>query len=208
MDDKKVYPSQINTKTISLRLPLSEYSKILSESVNLGITMSDYLILKIYNNSKIGADQIGADQPESNKDFLSFTITKNDFRNVYNEDYYYPDEKDINGTPFNEFWNEFSKDLKLYLIGLDFNEDNGNLERQFEDLQDLKTDYIHHLIRSHRRQLNVNYFYKLSKNASVKDANLTDVKTQLTVLIKQKFKSVLDQKEYRKDLFELLKELE
>jgi hypothetical protein len=208
MDDKKVYPSQINTKTISLRLPLSEYSKILSESVNLGITMSDYLILKIYNNSKIGADQIGADQSESNKDFLSFTITKNDFRNVYNEDYYFPDEKDINGTPFNEFWNEFSKDLKLYLIGEDFNEDNENLERQFEDLQDLKTDYIHHLIRSHRRQLNVNYFYKLSKNAIKREASLIDVKTQLTVLIKRKFALAQDQKEYRKDLFDLLKELD
>jgi len=203
MDDKKVYPSQINTKTISLRLPLSEYSKILSESVNLGITMSDYLILKIYNNSKIGADQ-----SESNKDFLSFTITKNDFRNVYNENYYYPDEKDVNGTPFNEFWNEFSKDLKLYLIGEDFNEDNGNLERQFEDLQDLKTDYIHHLIRSHRRQLNVNYFYKLSKNAIKREASLIDVKTQLTVLIKRKFALTEDQKEYRKDLFDLLKELD
>jgi len=207
MEEKKLYPSQINTKTISLRLPLPEYAKILNESLQMGVSMSDYLILKIYNNSQIGSDQIKPDETDE-KDYLKFIITKNDFKNVYNEYYYYPNEKDENGTPFNEFWNEFSKDLKLYLTGEDFNEDNGNLERQFEDLQDLKTDYIHHLIRSHRRQLNVNYFYKLSKNAIKREASLIDVKTQLTVLIKRKFALTEDQKEYRKDLFDLLKELD
>jgi hypothetical protein len=206
MDDKKVYPSQINTKTISLRLPLSEYSKILSESVNLGITMSDYLILKIYNNSKIEADQIGADQPESNKDFLSFTITKNDFRNVYNECFYYSGEKDYNGTPFNEFWNEFSKDLK-HLVGIDFDIDTEIVQIE-KNLEDFKEYYIGQLINSHRRQLNVNYFYKLSQNAIKREASLIDVKTQLTVLIKRKFALAQDQKEYRKDLFDLLKELD
>jgi len=207
MEEKKLYPSQINTKTISLRLPLPEYAKILNESLQMGVSMSDYLILKIYNNSQIGSDQIKPDETDE-KDYLKFIITKNDFRNVYNECFYYPGEKDYNGTPFNEFWNEFSKDLKLYLTGEDLNEDNGNLERQFEDLQDLKTDYIGHLIRSHRRQLNVNYFYKLSQNAIKREASLIDVKTQLTVIIKRKFPLLKEQKEFRKELFELLNELD
>jgi hypothetical protein len=204
MDDKKVYPSQINTKTISLRLPLSEYSKILSESVNLGITMSDYLILKIYNNSKIESDHIGADQPESNKNLLSLTITKNEFRELYNE-WFFDEEYD---QPFNVFWIDFSKDLRYQLLGECFDADAGIIKFDSEDEVRIKEELASQLIKSHKRLLEIRFWKELSKNASVKDANLTDVKTQLTVLIKQKFKSVLDQKEYRKDLFELLKELE
>ena len=206
MDDKKVYPSQINTKTISLRLPLSDYATILNDSIKLGVSMSDYLILKIYNKSQIGSEQPN-EQPNEN-DYLNFTITKNDFKNVYNEHFYYPDEKDEYGTPFNEFWNEFSKDLRYYLTGEDFNEDNGSLERNYENLQELKDDYIGHLIKSHRRQLNVNYFYKLSQNAIKREASLIDVKTQLTVIIKRKFPLLKEQKEFRKELFELLNELD
>jgi hypothetical protein len=205
MEEKKLYPSQINTKTISLRLPLTEYAKILNESLQMGVSMSDYLILKIYNNSQIGNEKLPNEQPNEN-DYLNFTITKNYFKNVYNECFYYPDEKDDNGTPFNEFWNEFSKDLK-HLVGIDFDIDTEIVQIE-KNLEDFKEYYIGQLINSHRRQLNVNYFYKLSQNAIKREASLIDVKTQLTVIIKRKFPLLKEQKEFRKELFELLNELD
>lgn len=201
MEDKKVYPSQINTKTISLRLPLSEYSNILSEAVKLGITMSDYLILKIYNNSQIGNSQL--DQPKSNQN-LSFTINKNDFKDAYNEWYFDPEYD----QPFNLFWNEFSKDVRYFLLGDCFNENTGTIAYDDEDEQRIKDELVSVLIKSHKRLLELKFWKELSKNTSVKDASLIDVKTQLTVLIKRKFKLTEDQREYRKDLFELLKELD
>ena len=38
----------MTTKTVSLRLPISDYSKLLSEAVKLKISMSDLLVMKIF----------------------------------------------------------------------------------------------------------------------------------------------------------------
>lgn len=50
--EKKLYPSQINTKTISTRIPTEDYVALLQESLKKGITLSDYLLLKIYGKQE------------------------------------------------------------------------------------------------------------------------------------------------------------
>lgn len=47
--EKKVYPSQVNTKTISTRIPAGDYVKFLQESIEQGINISDWLLIKIYS---------------------------------------------------------------------------------------------------------------------------------------------------------------
>jgi hypothetical protein len=54
--EKKVYPSQVNSKTISTRIPAGDYVKFLQESIEKGINISDWLLIKIYSeksNEKI-----------------------------------------------------------------------------------------------------------------------------------------------------------
>lgn len=53
--EKKVYPSQLNSKTISARIPVTDYVNFLQESITKGISLNDWLLLKIYNSeSKMG----------------------------------------------------------------------------------------------------------------------------------------------------------
>lgn len=58
--EKKVYPSQLNSKTISARIPVQDYVDFLQDSLSKGISLNDWLLMKIYNsNSKIGSNDIG-----------------------------------------------------------------------------------------------------------------------------------------------------
>jgi len=161
--EKKVYPSQINTKTISARIPVQDYVKFLQESLQKNISLNDWLLIKIYSPTAdifIG----NSDMQENNndviriyKDFLSMHIG----RQVY------------------EFFKE-SFEGKDYL---EFNK---------ESICDMMNNLMINWQIAHQKRV----------------ASLQDVKTQLTVLIKDKFEDIEDQKEYRKDIFGLLKELE
>jgi len=51
MAQKKVYPSQINTKSIACRLPFEEWNKINSHCIENGITINDWLINKLFNSN-------------------------------------------------------------------------------------------------------------------------------------------------------------
>lgn len=46
--EKKVYPSQINTKSLACRVPAADYVKFLQEAINNGVNLNDWLLLKIY----------------------------------------------------------------------------------------------------------------------------------------------------------------
>ena len=50
--EKKVYPSQLNSKTISARIPVQDYVEFLQDSLSKGISLNDWLLIKIYNNSQ------------------------------------------------------------------------------------------------------------------------------------------------------------
>jgi len=49
--EKKQYPSQLNSKTISARIPVQDYVEFLQDSLSKGISLNDWLLMKIYNNS-------------------------------------------------------------------------------------------------------------------------------------------------------------
>jgi hypothetical protein len=46
--EKKVYPSQLNSKSMACRVPMEDYVIFLQESINQGITLNDWLLLKVY----------------------------------------------------------------------------------------------------------------------------------------------------------------
>jgi len=52
------YPSQINTKTISCRISATDYVKFLEDALSKGITLNDWLLMKIYSNSLGKVSQI------------------------------------------------------------------------------------------------------------------------------------------------------
>ena len=161
--EKKVYPSQINSKTISARIPVQDYVKFLEDSLSKGISLNDWLLMKIYNKKE---KVIG-----NNSD--SIEITKKDLEQLeYSYEYV---EKFYEDAFENDVW-VIDKETILDLLG--------DLYNNTTQLQ--------------------NYYDKLEKRV----ASLQDVKTQLTILIKKKFQDVEDQKEYRKEILHLLRELE
>jgi len=56
---QKTYPSQVNTKAMACRVPAGDYVKFLQDAISKGISMNDWLLMKVYqeaNNSRIGYD--------------------------------------------------------------------------------------------------------------------------------------------------------
>jgi hypothetical protein len=62
MEKKALYPSQMNTKTISCRISAQDYVVFLNDAITKGISLNDWLLMKIYgnktNNSISGTDNI------------------------------------------------------------------------------------------------------------------------------------------------------
>lgn len=160
--EKKQYPSQLNSKTISARIPVQDYVQFLQDSLSKGISLNDWLLMKIYNTeSKIGNDNID-----------TIKITKED---LYDTQYDFELISKFYDEVFKDDLWEIDKTTVLELLG--------DLYNNTTQLQ--------------------NYYDKLSK----KVASLADVKTQLTILINNKFENPKDRKELRSELFELLDEL-
>lgn len=161
--EKKVYPSQLNTKTISARVPVQDYVNFLQESLSKGISLNDWLLLKIYNsNSKIGNDEIG-----------NIELTKEDLESIeYSFDYVYNFYKNVF---VNDIWT-INKETILELLGDLYN--------------------------------NTTQLQNFLENLNKKQASLSDVKLQLSILINNKFKDNKDKKDFKNDLFELLNELQ
>ena len=185
MVEKKQYPSQINSKTISARIPVQDYVNFLNESLKLGISLNDFLLRKIYSNgSSVG--NVKTQEKELTAEVLNF-INDYDFQVVEIEDKeeYWNDEEGQNST----FKNPIPTDniLRVFLG----NEGGG---WYFYTVQDL-----------------VNWIKGQNKHIEklrTKTADLLDVKNQLTILIQEKFRDLEDRKSFRKELYSLLKELE
>lgn len=60
--EKNLYPSQINTKTISCRISAIDYVQFLNDAISKGISLNDWLLTKIYSNS----NNIGSLKNKSN----------------------------------------------------------------------------------------------------------------------------------------------
>lgn len=44
----KTYPSQVNTKAMACRVPAADYVKFLQDAISKGISMNDWLLMKVY----------------------------------------------------------------------------------------------------------------------------------------------------------------
>ena len=153
--EKKVYPSQLNTKTISARVPVQDYVNFLQESLSKGISLNDWLLLKIYNsNSKIGNDEIG-----------NIELTKEDLESIeYSFDFVYNFYKNVF---VNDIWT-INKETILELLGDLYN--------------------------------NTTQLQNFLENLNKKQASLSDVKLQLSILINNKFKDNKDKKDFKNDI--------
>jgi hypothetical protein len=161
--EKKVYPSQLNSKTISARIPVQDYVDFLQDSLNKGISLNDWLLMKIYNsNSKIGNNDNGVIELQT---------------------------QDLEETGFH-----FDYVLNFYKQEFD----NGTWTINKENLLELLGDFY-----NNTTQLQ-NFIDRMER----KEASLSDVKLQLSILINNKFKDSKDRKDFRNDLFDLLNELQ
>jgi len=152
--EKKVYPSQLNSKTISARIPVQDYVIFLQESISKGISLNDWLLLKIYNsNSKIGNNEIGnieltTEDLESVE--YSFDSVYNFYKNVFVNDIWTINKETIlellgdlynNTTQLQNFLDNLNKkqaslpDVKLQLSILINNKFKDN-----KDKKDFKND--------------------------------------------------------------------
>jgi hypothetical protein len=47
---RKVYPSQINTKSLACRIPAADYVNFLQDAISKGINLNDWLLMKVYGS--------------------------------------------------------------------------------------------------------------------------------------------------------------
>jgi len=165
--EKKLYPSQVNSRTISARVPVQDYVSFLQEAMKDNISLNDWLLIKIYGNTKfsngggIGYTQDNVEYLELNHDDIFGENAITQLRTVQE---YFEDEK----FPF-------------HITKANY----------FELINDA-----------------LNALWALQNEREKKSkANLIDVKSQLTILMKNKFKTSKDLDSYRKELYELLDEL-
>lgn len=165
--EKKTYPSRENSKTMSVRIPITDYVDILRESQARNISLNDWLLLKIYGgNNQLGSGGKIGDLSISYEDvFGNQPITFLESVKGFFED-------------------DLKKEGDVFAISK-------------EMLFDLINDFTESMKLLHRYQ-------EKEKN---KSASLIDVKTQLTILMKNKFKNTKDLDDYREELYQLLSEL-
>jgi hypothetical protein len=165
--EKKTYPSREYTKTMSVRIPITDYVDILRESQSKNISLNDWLLLKIYsqNNQLGGGGEIG-----------DLTISYEDV-----------------------FGNQ---PLTLLESVKGFFEDD---LRKEGDVFVISKEMLFDLINDFTNSMQTNRYYE--KKQKEKKASLIDVKTQLTILMKDKFKNPKDLDDYRSDLYQILNEL-
>jgi hypothetical protein len=65
----KLYPSQINTKTISCRISANDYVSFLQDAISKGISLNDWLLIKIYSKSLGKVAQIEEEEPLKEEEY-------------------------------------------------------------------------------------------------------------------------------------------
>jgi hypothetical protein len=179
--ERKVYPSQLNSKTISARIPVQDYVNFLNESINLGISLNDFLLRKIYSNN-VGAIN---KKNELTDELLNF-INGHEFEIIEIED----KEEYWNGENLHKYNNPIQTDR---LARIHYTEKGGGI--YFYTLQQIE-EFIGHQSK-----------YLKQLRSEKKEASLEDVKIQLSILINNRFSDSKDKREFKTELFGLLDEL-
>lgn len=173
--EKKVYPSQINTKAMACRVPVADYISFLQESINQGISMNDWLLMKVYSKEKTAISGI---EDKENKEDL-------------NEGLY----------TYEEACEEFNPFPIHIITGLN------NYEIHEEaDMHNLLIAADNEILRLSNKVADL--LLKPSPSTTKRVASVEDIKAQLTILILNAFEDRKEQKEFKKEIYELLDELE
>jgi hypothetical protein len=184
-NEKRVYPSELNSRAIACRVPINDYVRFLQEAISMNIKLNDWLLLKIYSNPAVGEKISGI--PETDPAADTVVIIKKeelyDFLNVYQ----YPDGAKSVMTDLIEHWSSFCHSKSWIEDGQYFALDKDDI------IAILHQGYMWHRV--------------MQKSLQSKKANLVDVKNQLTILIQNKFHNRDEAGRYRRELFDLLKEL-
>jgi hypothetical protein len=160
--EKKVYPSELNTKSIACRIPMSDYVEIMNECINNSITINDWLLMKLYEK-------------------------KNSINNITS----------VSNNQQIETWKEDSERLNYYL--------ENNKLMTFPHAFMRNGNMVEFKCASDLQEWMMDYF---SNNNYKKTASIEDIKSQLTILISNKFNTRKERTSFLNDILPLLKELE
>jgi hypothetical protein len=186
--EKKVYPSQLNSKTISARIPVQDYVDFLNESINLGISLNDFLLRKIYSkNSNVGTIN---KENTINDELLNF-VNGYEFEVLKIDDIQEFWDDKINALHGPEKYNNPIKTDNLLRVVYK-RKGAGNY---FYTIQ-MMLDFINGL-----------YMYIDRLKSEKKEASLEDVKIQLSILINNRFSDSKDKRDFKSEVFGLLDEL-
>jgi hypothetical protein len=181
-NEKRVYPSELNSRAIACRVPINDYVRFLQEAISMNIKLNDWLLLKVYANSPDKISGIPETDPAADTVVIIKKDELYDFLNVYQ----YPDGAKSVMMDLISHWSSCHSNSWI---------ENGQYFALDKDdiIAILHQGYMWHKVMQNRLQS--------------KKANLVDVKNQLTILIQNKFHNRDEAGRYRRELFELLKEL-
>ncbi len=183
--EKKVYPSQINTKAIACRIPANDYVKFLQDAINKNISLSDWLLMKIYSDKA----HLSENSDSENIDWDKNQIVGNSYLANY-ENFVDAVENDF-GIMMDE------ETLKPYYLYYFQHEVNFSIMESIEcrSMEDLEKAMVLDAIATY-------------KENNKKEVTLSDVRAQLIILAENTFESSKDVREFMKDINEVLTDLE
>jgi hypothetical protein len=203
-EEKKIYPSQLNTKAIACRVSTPEYVEILKEATEMGITVNDWLLMKIYDgldkkllkNDLNGLERENKEEKEK-KNITDITDIRYEMLAVLENDWLQtPDgacwDKQIFEALRHKLESEdkIQEHYKAYFYFCLFSMYPGILRKQIDMAKDTTRIVA---------EYDSNIHYK--KEPSVQDAI-----TQLQLIAKEEFEPK-DYRSFMKDLHELLSDL-
>jgi len=179
-----LYPSQINTKTIACRISAQDYVTFLKEAITKGITINDWLLMKIYD-SNLG---IGNAAPLN----VDESFFKGDLEEILSFI-----EKEVNEPNNNE---PFASDVLNNII--EYDKENGIELKSSKGIIGVLDGLMQNINCQHEI---ARTFQKKLREKRV--PNINDIKAQILTLSQAKFTDRKELKNFMFDVNELLGEL-
>jgi hypothetical protein len=177
--EKKMYPSQINSKTISTRIPAGDYVKFLQESIAQGINISDWLLIKIYSDKKQETLSGVTDEliEISLKDIENYIVASDDGSSLL--------EIKKRAAKTIDFWIRFKADC--------FDDERNVFSFSEENICSMMSQG--------------EFWYMMSEAKNKKEPSLIDVRFQVIQLLNRKNFSKSDRDSFLSDFDELMEDI-
>lgn len=176
-----LYPSQINTKTIACRISAQDYVTFLKEAITKGITMNDWLLMKIYD-SHIGNAPLNVDE----------SFFKGDLEEILSFI-----QKEVNEPNNNE---TFASDVLNNII--EYDKANGIELKSSKGIIGVLDGLMQNV--NCQKEIATTFQKKLKEK---RVPNINDIKAQILTLSQAKFTDRKELKNFMFDVNELLGEL-